>query len=82
MKITRIINKQEVTIELTNDELSEAHKEFIMNFMRNEFETIFGRNSKDAKELAEIAYEKYEAGDGLTEYECIEYALDKDADER
>lgn len=72
MKITRIINNKTVEIELTADEISLAHTEHIKNFMQSELENSFGYDTQTAEELAELAYDEYAEGNGLTEYECIE----------
>ena len=59
---------------LTTEELFAAHREFVVNFMRDTLESDFGIDEKDSEKLAEAAYEKYAEGDGKTEYECIEWA--------
>lgn len=59
---------------LTTEELFAAHREFVVNFMRDTLESDFEINEKDSEKLAEAAYEKYAEGDGKTEYECIEWA--------
>lgn len=59
---------------LTTEELFAAHREFVVNFMRDTLESNFGIDEKDSEKLAEAAYEKYAEGDGKTEYECIEWA--------
>ena len=50
---------------LTSSELYEAHKEFVINFMREEL---------DAQYDVPAPYERYADGNGKTEYECIEWA--------
>ena len=66
-----------IDITLTYDELSAAHAEFVTNFMKDTLKDDFGYDDSTAQDLAETAYEKYCEGDGLTEYECIEWAVDK-----
>ena len=70
MKITRDGKE----IELTAEELEEAHAEFVTNFMRMTLETDFGVSPEDSQDLAEQAYDRYCEGNGETEYECIEAA--------
>lgn len=72
MKIKRVINNEEIEIELTSDEIANAHKEHVTNFMQSELENTFGYSPDVATKLAELAYEEYTKGNGLTEYECIE----------
>ena len=59
---------------LTEAELFEAHKEFVINFMMSELEETFGMSKAYTIEYAEKAYERYSEGNGETEYECIEWA--------
>lgn len=69
------ITRNGVKITLTNEELSQAHKEFVTNFMMNELMNNFNITDKEtAKDIANNAYEIYCKGDGKTEYECIECA--------
>lgn len=68
MKITRDGKE----IELTAEELEDAHAEFVTDFMRMTLETDFGVSLEDSQELAEQAYDRYCEGNGETEYECIE----------
>ena len=44
MKITRIINGQEITIELTAREMREAHYEVEKDYYREDIETWLGNN--------------------------------------
>lgn len=55
MKITRDGKE----IELTAEELEEAHAEFVTNFMRMTLETDFGVSPEDSQDLAEQAYDRY-----------------------
>lgn len=79
MKITRDGKE----IELTAEELEEAHAEFVTNFMRMTLETDFGVSPEDSQDLAEQAYDRYCEGNGETEYECIEavYSESNDLDD-
>ena len=73
MNIVRVINDAvEVKIELTPEEIYNAHTEYVTDFMKNVFIKDFNCSEDTAEELAELAYEKYCEGNGLTEYECIE----------
>lgn len=65
-----------IQYELTDEELFQAHTEYVKNFMRGELYNEFGFSIEEAKQGAAIAYDKYSQGDGLTEYECIEFAAD------
>lgn len=65
-----------ITYKLTDEELFQAHTEHIKNFMYGELYNEFGFSAEEATQGAEIAYDKYAKGDGLTEYECIEFASD------
>ena len=71
------IEKKEFEIELTSDELSEAHEEHVTNFMENELFSNFEYDKEVAAVLATEAYNEYAKGDGLTEYECIEKIVNK-----
>lgn len=65
-----------ITYKLTDEELFQAHTEHVKNFMYGELYNEFGFSAEEAKQGAEIAYDQYVKGDGLTEYECIEFAVD------
>ena len=58
---------------LTSSELYEAHKEFVINFMKEELDAQYDIPAPYAIEYAEKAYERYAEGNGKTEYECIEW---------
>ena len=81
MKIKRMINGEEVEIELTSDEIGEAHKVFITSWMREEIlnsaDTKKVLTEKEAEIVAEMAYDKYNKCEGLTEYEALEQALEE-----
>lgn len=72
MKIVR--NGQEFV--LTEQELKEAHKEFVVNFIKNELLENFDVSEKESRNIAEAAYDRYCEGNGETEYECIEWAYE------
>lgn len=59
---------------LTEEELYDAHKEYIINFFTSVIYFDFGRTSDESLEIAKAAYKMYQRGDGKTEYECIEIA--------
>lgn len=72
MKIVR--NGQE--FKLTEQELQEAHREFVVNFMESELLENFDMNETESRNIAEAAYDRYCEGNGETEYECIEWAYE------
>lgn len=77
MKITRVINGINIDIELTPEEMQEAHMQVIVDFMKSELMTNFAYEEEIATKIAKDAYSKYSTCDGLTEYECIEQAVDE-----
>ena len=77
MKIKRIVNGKERIFALTQEELEQAHEEFVKSFMATTLQNDFGLEKSDAEEVADKAYEFYCEGDGLTEYECIQKAYDE-----
>lgn len=77
MKITRMVNNEQCIFELTKQELFEANKEFIINYMKDTLEYDFRVNKNVSLELAEQAYEIYSDGNGYTEYESIEQAYEE-----
>lgn len=64
-------------IELTADEISLAHREFVTDWMAEALQNDFGLSVKDSCEYADIAYDIYCEGDGLTEYEAVQKAAEK-----
>lgn len=61
-----------------------AHAEFVTDFMYNELKSSFGMydaSDEEIRNVAEDAYNLYCEGNGQTEYECIEEAYDKWAEE-
>lgn len=69
------IERNGVKIKLTEDEIYKAHIEFVTGWMKSEIESMEFPESV-ANELAVTAYELYSEGNGETEYECIEKAVD------
>ena len=83
MIIKRTFLNQEFEIELSPEEISEAHTEHVTNFMENKFINDFDIQDKSmAHELAVSAYQLYCEGDGYTEYECIEKIYDEYINEK
>ena len=77
MKIKRIVNGKERIFTLTEEEMQQAHDEYVINFMVTTLQNDFDLEKSDAEEVADKAYEFYCEGDGLTEYECIQKAYDE-----
>lgn len=86
MTIEREINGVTLRIELTNDEVYDAHKEFVTSWMTDTVmeiielyhEDVFKKLAeKDYESIAETAYEIYSDGDGYTEYEAVEEAVEE-----
>lgn len=73
MKIIR--NGKE--IELTADEVFEAHKEFVISFMSNELIENHDIPEADADSLANLAYDIYCDREGYTEQDAISEAADE-----
>lgn len=73
MKIIR--NGKE--IELTADEVFEAHKEFVTSFMSNELMENHNIPEADADSLANRAYDIYCDREGYTEQDAISEAADE-----
>lgn len=73
MKIIR--NGKE--IELTADEVFEAHKEFVTYFMSNELIGNHDIPESDADSLANRAYDIYCDREGYTEQDAISEAADE-----
>lgn len=62
---------------LTKEEIWKAHCEFVIDWMTSTLISDFGTPKTKAKNLANIAFEKYCDGDGKTEYECLEWVNEK-----
>lgn len=80
MKVARTIYHQQICIELTPDELFEAHKEFVTNWMRGIVEeqledSLMHYTEDELNDLTETAWGHYEDAYG-TEYECVTKAVD------
>jgi hypothetical protein len=74
MKITR--GSHEIT--LTAEEIFEAHKEFVVNWMKDTVQEIDDNiTDEKAADVADRAYDIYSYGEGLTEYEAVEHAVDE-----
>lgn len=66
--------------QLTYNELCEAHKEFVINWMADAVsEELENSNLSNemVRELAEDAYFLYSKGDGLTEYEAVQFTVEE-----
>ncbi len=71
------IERNGVSYELTKEELSAAHREFVRNWMLTELENTFGVESKEDREaIADNAFDIYAEGNGDTEYKALEKAYD------
>lgn len=77
MQIKRVIDEKHHIFTLTQEELSKAHTEYVINFMTNTLQNDFELEMKDAAEVAVMAYDLYSAGNGETEYECIQKAYEQ-----
>ena len=77
MTIIRVIHGKPQSIELTQQEMSDANTEFVTNWMTGVVKEILDEaiSEETAKELGETAYELYCKGDGKTEYECCEQVV-------
>lgn len=78
MTIIRVINGETVEIVLTSEEISAANTEFVTNRMTKTVQEIDADIPDEvAREIGEWAYEIYCRGDGQTEYESVEEAVEK-----
>ena len=77
LEIANSTVETEVEIELTRNEISDAHDEHVTNFMFNVLMNDFGYEEDVADILADESYREYCKGNGLTEYECIEEIADQ-----
>lgn len=70
-------------IELTPDEIYAAHKEFVLAWMIDTARDILNEenniylSAEDYTNIGEAAYDKYSEGDGLTEYEAVQEAVNE-----
>ena len=75
-------------IKLTNDEIYAAHKEFVSSWMIDTAKEIIQKEynpditEDDYINIGEAAYDTYAEGNGLTEYEAVEDAVEKFLSER
>ena len=73
----RVIIRGSEQIELTDDEIRNAHEYFVISWMECVIETDFEiKNKFQITKIAESAYDLYSEGNGLTEYEAIERAVE------
>lgn len=73
---------ERIEIPLTRDEVADSHKQFVTDWMKDaarELTQDLGLEPDDVEleSIAAIAYETYCQGDGLTEYEAVESAVDE-----
>ena len=67
-----------ITYTLTAEEMQQARKEMITEFMKSTFQNDFDvTDDSTLTALTEESYELYCKGDGKTEYECMESIYDK-----
>ena len=64
-------------IELTGEEIAQVVKESHLDFYRDELRDSFYVPESKYDDIAERAYELYCEGDGKTEHECLEEAVDE-----
>lgn len=64
-------------IELTEEEIAQVAKVFQLGFYQEELRDSFYVPESKYNDIAERAYELYCEGDGKTEYECLEEAVDE-----
>lgn len=64
---------------LTSKELYQAHQEFVVNWMADAAQEISTKkiSRKRALDVANHAYEIYSEGNGLSEYESVEKAVNE-----
>lgn len=84
-----ILEREDGTkIELTCDEVSKVHRYFVTEWMKSAAKEIFNSydgiyvTEEDFADIAEAAFDIYAKGDGLTEYEAVENAVDEFVEER
>lgn len=71
------IERNGMQIELTTEEIFDAHKEFVTNWMKNTLENDFDVPEDESEGYAQWAYNRYCEGNGETEYRCVELAYDE-----
>ena len=72
----RAVTEQEYD-EWRREQDSEAHERFVIDFMTSVAANDFGYNEADAACIGGKAYSIYCEGNGQTEYECIEQAVEE-----
>ena len=84
MKIKRTIKTNEMNMKieiiLTPDEISQAHDQFVTDWMESTLINDFEVPESLSETIAKEAYEIYSQGDGFTEYESVEKAYDQYTD--
>lgn len=76
--------KDGTKIELTCDEVSRVHRYFVTEWMKSVAKEILDGcddgtqvTKKDLTDIAEVAFDIYAEGEGFTEYEAVENAVDE-----
>lgn len=78
MKLMKEINGKMVEIELTPVEMAMVDKELKINFMAQTAIDDFDIDEKDAREVAENAYEYYASGKyETTEWQAVQHAVEE-----
>ena len=81
MKIKRTIKTNELDMEieitLTPDEISQAHVQFVTDWMESTLINDFNIPEHLSRIFAKKAFDIYSRGDGFTEYESVEKAYDE-----
>lgn len=73
----RVIIRGSEQIELTDDEIRNAHEYFVISWMECVIEADFEiKDKSQITKIAKLAYDLYSEGNGLTEYEAIERAVE------
>ena len=71
------IKRNGAEFKLTAEEIFCAHKEFVINWMKNTLEEEFSIPEAHSGKYAELAYDKYSEGNGESEYQCVEAAAEE-----
>ena len=73
----RVIIRGSEQIELTDDEIRNAHEYFVISWMECILSADFEiKDKSQITKIAKSAYVLYSEGNGLTEYEAIERAVE------
>ncbi len=75
MKITREFGGQAIDIELTMQELMDAHDEYASNWMKSVVESKLYTCDEHIAVIVEMAMENWRKGDGRTQYDCVTDAI-------